>query len=372
MQKEMTMAKLPAGPEWLTEYRKRNLAVFMERPVKKSKYTNISALEEMLVQGTAKMREPAIKFPNGAVKILSVEEALEKMPGKIQEILSKEEKPKDQFDAFVNAYFDSGFVIIAKKDSSGTTLEIEIPEGVCAKYFIIAEKGADVGITERIASSGNALVNQTVYLEENSSLALVRIHLEKSGMITHQQCIAERDAKITNCNAWFGGSLVKAKTSNILEGNGSSAKECSLLLADGAQHFDLGYTAIHRAEATESHCMFKSALRGASRNVFDGMIRIEPTGAKTNALLECHSMILGEKASSNQIPGLEIKTDDVKATHSATVSRIDEDELFYLESRGLPEQEASKMVVKSFLESVVYMLPETMRGAVLSEIEARI
>ena len=358
----MALASNGANHTFPSGYIEKNSAIFRGKPIKKSKYTSISKLEGFLEAAPGKMVvSPKIK--SGKAIVMQLDEAILKMPKLLGEISAKEEEASDQFEAFVNSNFNSGFVIIAGTQENNAVLnfEIDIPNGACTKYFLIIEEGAQANIAQEIKSNGNALYSETVYLGQSSKAGIARIHLEGKNAIIAQQCVLEKDSALENNNTWVGGKTIRASVRNILEGEGSSAKEYSILLARGAQHFDINYSSIHRAPSSESHCIFNSALRDESRNVFDGMIRIEEAGAKTNALLECHSMILGDKASSNQIPGLEILTDDVKATHSATVARIDEDEMFYLQSRGLPMADAKKMVVKSFLESVVYKMPIALR-----------
>lgn len=358
---------------WLSSYRQKNLEIFNARPVKKSKYTSIAKLEELLVS----KKGPQIKIANKGGKVkgpMTLKEASGELPERVELILSKEEKAKDQFEAYINANFDEDAkcVIIVPQECGHLELDVELPEGACAKYFIIAEKNVDVDIIEKVNAKGNALVNETIYLEGNQTVTLTKIHTEKNNLVSYQQCILGKDAKLVNNNSWFEGNLVRANTNNILDGEGSRVEDYSLLLASGKGHFDISYGSMHRAPNSFSHSIFKSALKDESKSVYDGMIKIEPSGGKTNALLETHSMILGEKASSNQIPQLEIKTDDVKATHSATVAHVEEDELFYLEARGVSAGEAKKMVVKGFLESIVLKLPEVCRSAVTAEIDRKL
>ncbi len=361
----------PNSPQWLTEYREKNHEIFLAKPVKKSKYTSIPRLEELL-KAPAKGSEPKVSIKSGkGAKVIPLGKALLEMPQKLAEIISKEKSAKDQFEAFVNANFNTGFVVLIGKECEGETisLSVQMQENSCSKSFIIVEPRVQSEIIEEIVGNGGTLSCETIHIGEGGKIGLAKIHLEQGAKITCQQCIVEKDASLTNNNSWFGGELVRANTSNILEGPGSCANEYSLLLAKNKQHFDLNYSTIHRAPASSSHCVFNSALLDESRNVFDGMIRIEPEGDKTNALLECHAMILGNNASSNQIPGLEIKTDDVKATHSATVARIEDDELFYLESRGIPKDEARKTIVKSFLESIAFRLAEAAKTKIQAIIE---
>ncbi|MBI4210418.1 MAG: SufD family Fe-S cluster assembly protein [Candidatus Diapherotrites archaeon] len=362
--------RIAKEPEWMAAYRESNLAVFTEKPLRKSKYTSITRLEE-IIAGNSGAVQPAPKIVHGKPTVLSIAEALYEIPELLRSILAAEEKPKDQFEGYINSHFNSGFVIVAGKEAGDITLRIEAPEGVCSKRFIIIEEGAECCIIEELAGHGTTLCSETVYLGKGAKATIARLHLGKGDSMAYQQCIAEEGASLVNSNAWLSGNLVRGNTANILNGPGASAMEYSALIGSGSQHFDINYSSIHRTQATDSHCIFKSAMKDSSSSVFDGMIRIQEGADKSNALLECHSIILGGEASSNQIPGLEIKTDDVKATHSATVSRIEEEELFYIQSRGIIREDAEKMVLRSFLESAVSMLPQKARERLVQEIELR-
>lgn len=370
--KELT-AKTEANSDWLSAYKEKNRIIFDARPLKKSKYTSISRLEELLISE----KGPQVKILTKVGKAhgpMTLKKALSEMPEKIALILSKEERAKDQFEAYINANFDENAecVVIIPMGCAEVTLEIELPQGSCAKYFIIAEKGADVNIIEKIKAKGSALANETVYAEGNQTIKLTKIYLESKNLISCQQCILGKDARLVNGNAWLAGSFVRTNTCNILDGQGSAVEDYSLLLASGTEHYDINYSSVHRAKDTFSHNIFNSALKDNSRAVYDGMIRIEEGGARANALLETHSMILGSGASSNQIPQLEIKTDEVKATHSATVAHIEEEELFYLQAKGIQREEAQRMVVKGFLESIVLKLPQGAREEIIARIDKKL
>ncbi len=359
---------------WLSAYRQKNREIFESRPVKKSKYTSITKLEEMLKGAQAKALQQVPELSGAKVAVMGFAQALEEMPRLLEEIFSREERAKDQFEAFVNANFATGFVVVLGKECEGKTVEagLKLRQGVCAKGIFIFEKGVNATVFARVFGAEGALYSETVFVQDGASAGLVRMHSAQGKMITYQQCILGKDARFANGNAWLAGELVRANTTNILDGQGSRAEDYSLLLAAGAEQFDINYSSVHRAPDTFSHSIFNSALKDRSRAVYDGMIRIEEGGSRTNALLETHSMILGKEASSNQIPQLEIMTDDVKATHSATVAHIEEDELFYLQAKGIPREEAQRMVVKSFLESIVLKFPAGAQDAVAAEIEKKL
>ncbi len=360
--------------DWLAQYRGKNLEIFNARPIKKSKYSSIPRLEALLAKPTAGAKAPMPKITGGPVRVLAFEEALNAMPGQMRQILEKEEPTRDQFGAFVNANFSSGFVAVVGRECDGKTIraELSLPDGVCAKGFFIFEKGVKAAIVMEISGSGTLLYNETAHVQDGASACIARLHLASGGIIDYQQCIVGKGSELVNSNAWFGGGLVRANADVILDGEGCRAEDFSVLLSEGKEQFDLNYSSIHRGAGSFSHNIFNSCLKGESRCVYDGMIRIEESASKTNALLETHSMILGNNASSNQIPQLEIKTDDVKATHSATVAKIEEDELFYLQAKGIPGEEAKKMVVLSFLESVVLKLPQAAREGIMENIERKL
>jgi len=356
-------------PDWLAKYRENNQQVFEAKPVKKSKYSSITQLESLLTKPVKGAAIPRIDMQG--VEVMGLNDAVEKMPAQIAQILSKEEVAADQFEAYVNSNFNSGHVIIVgrKAHKKKIAMETKLEEGALQKSIIIIEEGVECCIVNKMHGSGTVLHSQTIYLKEGANATICTIHSESGSLIASQQCIVEGRGKLTNNNCWFGPKTARARVANILNGDGASEREYSLLYSGETQHFDINSSSVHRQRATESHCIFKSVLDGESRNVFDAMIRIEEGATGANALLECHSMILGEKASSNQIPSLEIKTDDVKATHSATVAHIDDDELFYLCSRGIKKESAREMVAKGFLQSVSYMLPQAVRGEIGGEIE---
>lgn len=347
---------------WLTEYRQKNLEIYNKRPVKKSKYVSIEKLEELLKEKKADTQIEK-KITGDAEVFDTIESAIEKFPEKMKEIFSKENKPQDQFGAFINAKFNSGFVIILGKNADGkkTTVEIDAKENQIIKYFIIAKEGISANIEEKITGKGNTLSSETIYLSENSKLNIVKTHAEKKGTISTQQCILEKDAQALNTNFWGKGEITKGTTSSVILGSGACAKEYSALMGSENQVFDINYIADHFGKGTESHCVFNSAMAEKSRSTFNGMIKIRKTGSMANALLECHSMILGENAESNQIPGLEIEMDDVKATHSATVKKIEEEDIFYMKARGIEESKAKKIIISGFIDSIVNKTEENSR-----------
>jgi Fe-S cluster assembly scaffold protein SufB len=113
----------------------------------------------------------------------------------------------------------------------------------------------------------------------------------------------------------------------------------------------------HSGPNTTGHAISKGVVRDKARAIFKGMIRIDKNAKNSRAYLAEHAMILSKDALADAIPGLEIETNEVKATHSASVSQINEEEIFYVTSRGLSEDEAKKLIIGGFFEPVVERIP---------------
>ena len=143
-----------------------------------------------------------------------------------------------------------------------------------------------------------------------------------------------------------------------LAGKGGSLKLLGLLLGNENKGLKLKITVSHIAENTTSEVIIKSALRDASSVFFDGLIKIEKGAKGTNAWLAAHLLLLSQKARGIAVPNLEILENDIKAGHAATVGRINDLELFYLMSRGLPEEKAKGLIVDGFLQSIITQFPK--------------
>ena len=154
-----------------------------------------------------------------------------------------------------------------------------------------------------------------------------------------------------------GGKFSKVFSQMELSGEGSVGKASGFYFADRSQLIDHETLQDHLAPNTTSDLLFKGALKDESRSVWRGMIHVAPEAKKTDGYQANRNLILSDSARADSIPGLEILTDDVRCTHGATVGKIDQDQVFYLESRGIPKAEAEKLVVEGFFESVLARIP---------------
>lgn len=160
---------------------------------------------------------------------------------------------------------------------------------------------------------------------------------------------------------WVDGNLGSKVTmkypSVFLAGEEAHGEVLSIALAGKGQHQDAGGKAIHLARKTSSVITSKSISLHGGRASYRGQLKIKPMAAESHARVQCDALILDELSRSDTYPKMKIENDDVTIEHEATVSKIGDDQLFYLMSRGLPQSEAETMVVNGFIEPLVKELP---------------
>jgi len=166
------------------------------------------------------------------------------------------------------------------------------------------------------------------------------------------------DATINWAVASVGARLQRSRIENLLEGRGATVKQVEIGFGDGRQLFDLTSYTRHRGEDTTSDLLNKGVYTGKSRGYIKGLIDIPHSGRGTDSFLGEFSMLLERTARSVTIPSLEIDQPDCRrAMHSSSVGPIDENQVFYLMSRGLSREAARKAIVMGFLEPVVARIP---------------
>ena len=143
-----------------------------------------------------------------------------------------------------------------------------------------------------------------------------------------------------------------------LDAPGASATIRGLYVATGNQKVDLTFNVRHNAGGCNSRQLVKGIASGNARASFYGRIYVAPDAQKTKAYQENHNILASEKARIDTKPQLEIYADDVECSHGATIGRLNQDEQFYMRSRGIPEAEARKLQMISFLAPVASLLPE--------------
>ena len=176
--------------------------------------------------------------------------------------------------------------------------------------------------------------------------------------IVNRQATLDHDAQLRWALASVGALLHKSRIDNLLVGRGAGVNQVEIGFGSGRQLFDLTSYTHHFGQDTTGDLLSKGVFRDSARGYFKGMISIDRSAKGTDSFLGEFSMLLAKQARSVTIPSLEIDQPDVRrASHSSSVGPIDETEIFYLMSRGLPREVARKFIVMGFLEPVVARIP---------------
>ena len=236
------------------------------------------------------------------------------------------------------------------------------------RTIIVLGEGAEASIVEELVPSGEAIPGRQslitgtteVHLGAGAKLAMASLQELGPDVIAFQHRVArlEEAAELHWALAHLGGRLIRSRIDNRLIGDRSSVEQVEIVFGGGEQLFDLTSYTTHIGRDTTGNLLSKGALLDRARTYMKGLITIEKTARGTDSFLGEFGMNLSKAARSVAIPSLEIDQPDCRrAAHSSSVGPIDETQLFYLESRGIPPDEARKFIVLGFLEPVVARVP---------------
>ncbi|MEZ0396850.1 MAG: Fe-S cluster assembly protein SufD [Anaerolineales bacterium] len=275
-----------------------------------------------------------------------------------------------KFAALAAAFSQNGILLYVPK---GVTVEQPLHsvlwgpgEGLAhiSHLLVWVDDGASVTYVHETASPDemNASMHAgSLEVRVGSGAALKFVELQSWGRhvwnFTHARVQVERDGNLDWIYGAVGSKLTKTFAELELTGQGASGRMSGFYFADGSQHLDLDTQQDHLAPHTTSDFLYKGALKGSSRAVWQGMIYVAPGAQKTDGYQANRNLLLSPAARADSIPGLEILADDVRCTHGATVSKLEAEPLFYLKSRGIPQTEAEQLLVEGFFDPIMQRIP---------------
>ena len=209
-----------------------------------------------------------------------------------------------------------------------------------------SEQSTHLGVTELLVGEGGNL--RYVGLQNWN---------ESTVSIGHQRGRVEKGGELDWVSGEMGTRFSKLFQTLDLDGDDSFGRISGLYFTHGRQHLDLDTQQNHHALRTTSDLLYKGVLKEKSHTVWQGMILVDPGAQRTDGFQANRNLMLDSTARSDSIPGLEIEADDVRCTHAATAGRIDDTELFYLLSRGIPRDVAEKLIVDGFFDPVMQRIP---------------
>lgn len=169
----------------------------------------------------------------------------------------------------------------------------------------------------------------------------------------HQKAIVDARSRLQWTIGALGARLAKVNQRVVLDGEGADVEVSGVMFAEDKQHLAYNTHQHHRAPRCQSDLLYKAALKDKSHTVWRGMILVDPEAQKTDAYQRNDNLLLSEHCRADSIPGLEIEADDVRCTHGATAGQVDDEQIFYAQTRGLTHDEATRLVVSGFFQQVL-------------------
>jgi Fe-S cluster assembly scaffold protein SufB len=262
-----------------------------------------------------------------------------------------------------NVVLDDPIRIITSLADDGTSL--------VSRNLLVAEEGSKATVVQELYAPGAGSGTQQGYFELIETSVKPNAHLEAVTLqamgidrvcVSNRKAYVERDGKMSWYSGLFGSLLSRYRTDSIMKGSGASAEDIEIVFGAGAQSFDVTSNLVHNGQYSRGRVQVKSVLKDTSKSLFKGMIRIGKEGKGTESYLSGHAILLDRGAKSDSIPGLEILTNEVRATHSASVAQMDEVQIFYLMTRGLSREGAKREIVSGFLEPLSRKMGPTIRA----------
>jgi Fe-S cluster assembly protein SufD len=229
-------------------------------------------------------------------------------------------------------------------------LEVEVGENASVRVLeVMASTGGDllvVPLTELSLGRGARL-----------GFGQIQVLGDRAWQLGNQVSRVGRDAALRSMTVALGGEYARVRTDSVLEGPAGDSELLAAYFGSGDQMHDLRTVQHHAAPQTRSDLLFKGAVANRARSVYSGLIRVEKGAKGTNAFQTNRNLVLSEGAEAYSVPNLEIEDNDVRCSHASAVGPIDEEQRFYLESRGVPGHVTERLIALGFMADVLQRFP---------------
>jgi len=285
------------------------------------------------------------------------------------ELLTAHGEPIDAFALLHDAFATT---LVARVPAGATVDPIVVVHvvtggGVAAFPSLVVDAGADteVAVLEVLRTApgadGEALVVPGTDISAGKASRVGHLVVQDLALaawqLGTQRSRVEADASLTAAAAAFGGAYARQRTDCRLVGRGATGRLRAVWFGEVDQHLDFRTFQDHAAPDTTSDLVYKGAVGGRSRSVYTGLIKVRPDARGTNAFQTNRNVKLSDEAWAESVPNLEIENNDVRCSHASAVGPVDEEQRWYLESRGVPTAVAERLIVSGFFDEVIADLP---------------
>lgn len=386
------LASLPSsfvsGPAWLRALRERAAAALREKglPTHKTEAWRFTPVRSVVDRGFSRGEGSRASLPSPlpeGVEVRSLRQALETEPGLLQGKLSLGGAP-EHFAALNTALFTDGLWIdvpagrsveapleLAHLASTGAEPTVDY-----TRILITVGDGAELSLIEAYeGEAAGKLTNSVVEIDlgRGARVDHVRVHDDRGMQIGRVDVRQAADSRYRSTVVTLGGALLRFDTHCLLAAEGAECQLDGAYLVEGEDHVDHHTLVEHQAPRCRSGQTYRGIASGKGTAVFDGLVIVHRDAQQTEAHQENRNLLLSDGATVHTKPHLQIDADDVICTHGATVGSLDEDQLFYLRARGVPEELARAILTFAFVEAIVDRVdhPPT-RGRLREALLARI
>lgn len=386
------VARAAGEPEWLIERRVQAWEFFAQAPPPEWRRTDLTSLKPEGIapltgpQGTG-LQWDASLAASGMV-FTTLKAAVQSHAALVREKLGTLIDPlSHKFSALRMALWQDGIFLYVPKN-----VEVELPlrmrctlaagsRSIFPYSLIILERGARVTfiqefVSHDLAESTLAGPTTEIFAGEGSEIRFISAQQWGKNVyhIGSQMVRLDRDASAEWVSIALGGQVQHVEAEARMQGDGSSVNWLGATFASDEQQLLTAPWLRHMGVNNESHMDFKTVVTGKGYSVFDGMIKIEHESRGASTRLEEHAVHLAPHARSDSIPGLKIDTNDVaSAGHASTSGQVAEEELFYMQTRGIKKADAIRMIVMGLFEPALSSIPvEELRATLEAAIEAKI
>jgi Fe-S cluster assembly protein SufD len=327
----------------------------------------------LVQQDSVNVRTDVQDTGHGQAIVCSLDEAVQRYPDLVREHFMTRCVPPtmDKLTSLHAAFWSGGVFIYVPR---GVELALPLHSLVLAEtsglavfphVLVVAEPQSRLTLIDEYVSSqreGIALADAVseFILGENAELRYVNVQGWDTGTYhfsTHRAILGPA-ASLRYVTVGLGSRVSKMRSEAILEGDGSTSEMLGMFLGDRAQRFDAISLQDHRGAHTKSDLLYKAALMDRAQSAYYGLVRVGPEARGSDANQENRNLLLSEHAKADSDPVLEILTSEVvRCGHGATVGPVDEEQLFYLQCRGLERAAAERLLVEAFFDSVIERIP---------------
>lgn len=307
------------------------------------------------------------------IVVSSLEQAIEEHPDLVEEHFGKR-LPFDEgkFEAATAAFWTGGvFIHVPRNVQIEKPIQVVwlIDEPGTAQYahtLAVVGELAECRIREYFLApdiEGQALHAGAFELYAQSGAQVHLAHYQDWGRgdvhdLSTRRVEIGRDARVKWVPIHLGGRLTKQRLDIITAEPGSDMRHTGMYFTERDEHLDLFTSDLHEAGHTTGDTVWKGALTGDSRASYEGLIHIVPKAAEVDTYLSTHQILLSPNAKGDAIPSLIVEVDNVKASHGGTIGELDQEQIFYMMTRGLSRLEATRVLVEGFFEEVVQRLED--------------